>query len=184
MQVNILISLLEPAVQSVYDGEKDYIISTFRREKSKFLNETVEFNIRSSYILTVCRLENNEMKITQKRYYNKCPLPIKSFNQTPIYVESRCSGDQQHVIDHHQNVQSGEYISFGLYNNRTIYRKSRPGNNGNYWFLSKINDVPDSWNLHYQSDPDKVFNQTFACGFEHNQGEITSDLTNFVLNFT
>ena len=161
---------MEPAVKSVYAGKADYIFSTFAREKSKFINETIEFNLRSSYIITECVEEKGELKIIQKRFYKNCPLPIKSTDVTSIYVESRCVPVGNYA--HHQNVQSGIYIPFNTFNNRIIYRKSNPGDYKYFWFLYKTDDVANSWQLHYQSSPDTIFEKTRTCVFEQKKGTI------------
>ena len=160
---------MESAVKSVYVGKADYIVSTFSREKSKFINETIEFNLRSSYSITECVEEEGEFKIIQKRFYKNCPLPIKTTDVTSIHVESRCEPVGNY--ENYQINQSGIYIPFSTFNNRTIYRKSKPDRNRRSWFLYKT-VVSNSWQLYPQFSPDTVFAKTRTCVFEQNQGTI------------
>ena len=155
-------------MKSVYVGEEEYIVSIFEQERSKFTNETIEFNLRSSYILTECVEEKGELKITQKRFYKNCPLPIKSADAKSIFVQSRCNPVGNYK--HHQIAQSGIYIPWSTYNNRTLYRKPNPDSDGNFWFLFKNNGVANSWNLKFQSSPDNFSSKTRTCVFEQNKG--------------
>ena len=161
-------------VESVYVGEEAYIFSIFKEEQSKFTNATVEFNLRSSYILTECVEENHELKITQKRFYKNCPLPIKSTGVRSIVVESRCNPVGNYK--HYQIVQSGIYTPWGTYNDRTLYRKSNPDYNGMFWFLSKNSGVANTWNLKYQRSPDTFLSKTKTCVFEQHKGYFLKEL--------
>ena len=95
----------------MYDEKEDYIVSTFRRHRSQFINETIDFNLRSGFVLTTCAEENNQLKISQKRFYSNCPLPVNETILNSVYVKARCSRAIA-SYSHHETVQSGIYIPF------------------------------------------------------------------------
>lgn len=158
---------------SVYVGEEEYIVSSFKHEKSKFINETIEFNLRSSYILTDCVEEKGELKITQKRFYKNCPLPIKPTDARSIFVESRCN--PVGTYKHQQIVESGIYIPWGIYNNRILYRKPNPDCNGMFWFLYYIIGNGYSWQVGFNSSPDYFDSKTKTCVFGQNKGYVAKN---------
>ena len=144
----------------VFSGEKEFVYYGFKLEKSKFENETILFNLKSSYTLNECVEESGKLQAIQKRFFSKCPLEIKAQNlifpcQRGIHVQSNCKTDDANAKHHHEKVQSGDYFPFNIHNNRTIYRKSQPDDFNNYRFLSKELDGP--WKLHWQNSGELVF---------------------------
>ena len=119
--------MLEPAVQSVYTGNQHYIVDGFQLEKSKFINATIEFNLKSSYIINECSKDPGEFQFHKRRYFTKCPLEVDSDDSTHIYVESKCSLGQNSFISHYEKVLTGVYAQFGVVNDRIVYRKINAG---------------------------------------------------------
>ena len=119
--------MLEPAVQSVYTGNQHYIVDGFQLEKSKFINATIEFNLKSSYIINECSKDPGEFQFHKRRYFTKCPLEVDSDDSTHIYVESKCSLGKNSFISHYEKVLTGVYAQFGVVNDRIVYRKINAG---------------------------------------------------------
>ena len=124
--------MLEPAVESVYMGNQQYIVDGFQLEKSKFINATIEFNLKSSYIINECSKDPDEFIFNKRRFFTKCPLGVDFDDSTHIYVESKCSLGQNSFINHYEKVLTGVYAQFGIVNKRIVYRKINAGLVGKY----------------------------------------------------
>ena len=94
--------------------------------------------------------ENKELSTqdiqTLKRFYAP-PANVKCYDG--IHLQSRCITKNalgKWRPEHHQNVQSGNYLPFSIFNNRTSYQKIEPDLNENKWFLFKNDDL-NAWTL-------------------------------------
>ena len=68
-------------------------------------------------------LSNQDIQILKRLYAP--PANVKCYHG--IHVQSKCITKNilgQWRPEHHQNVQSGDYFPFSIYNNRTSYQKS------------------------------------------------------------
>ena len=163
---------MEPAVRSISTADDDYIYGVFQSEKSKFINETIEFNLKSSYVIVDCIEENGNFKSLKQKFYSQRPLEINSGGscQKDVHVQSRCRWNDGTIDENYAMRYIGDYISFSIYNNRTVYRKSQPDLHGNFWFLFKEPDDPLVWSLDWQSSQTNFRGQTEISFIEPNKG--------------
>ena len=118
----------------------------------------------------------------KQKFYSKCPLKIPAGGscQKTVHVQSQCQWNDGTPGKTWHERHTGDYLPHSIYNNRTVYRKSEPDKNGNFWFLFKDDISHSSWSLDWTTTKTNFRGQTEMSDIDLTKGfNLESDhLTN------